>query len=167
MVRTRPKLKKWRQAQKVSELYWWHQLSLTEACRQAGVSKATYYRWLNRWPDVAADYERVRKIRYDRTADDRFDYDVRRFLGYSLPGWLHRTREITPRKVFHPCAHVERWKGVMVTRHGHKPSKVHYAIKAVFEQDPELAARIGLTLGSIQIVHVRINPDGTETRFTP
>ena len=165
-MRTRPKLKKWRKAMSVSWFLTWRQMSLTDACRAAGVSKATYYRWLQRWPDVAADYEKARQLRWSLADDVRLSYEMRRFLRLPLPpvSASEIPREINPRKVFHPCAHVEAWRGVKVTRHGLKPFKIHYAIKAVFEQAPELAARVGLTLGSIQIVHVRKNPDGSETR---
>jgi len=148
MASARSNQRKRRQAQKVAELYWWKQLSITEACRQAGVSKATYYRWLRRWPEVAADYERARAIRWRMIDDRRFEIDARRLLRWPALPAHDIPREISPRKVFHPCAHVKEWNGVKVTRHGR--SEVFSVKQRVFDEDQSLFRVAGLTLGSTQ-----------------
>ena len=147
-MRTRPKLKKWRKAQEVCRFVTWHQMSLTAACRAAGVSKATYYRWLRRWPDVAADYEKARALRWSLVDDIRFESDARRFLKWPPIANCRTPREISPRKVFHPCAHVKEWKGVKVTGHGFW--SVYSVKRQVLESDPDLFRVAGLTLGSTQ-----------------
>ena len=147
-MRARPKLKKWRKALSVSWFLTWRQMSLTDACRAAGVSKATYYRWLQRWPDVAADYERARALRWSLVDDIRFESDARRFLKWPPIVNCRTPREISPRKVFHPCAHVREWKGVKVTKQG--LPEVYFVKQQVLESDPDLFRVAGLTLGSIQ-----------------
>lgn len=147
-MRTRPKLKKWRKAQRVCLFVTWHQMSLTDACREAGVSKATYYRWLQRWPEVAADYEKARALRWSLIDEKRFEIEARRFLGFPPIATWQNPREISPRKVFHPCAHVREWKGVKVTKHG--LWSVYSVKRQVLESDPDLFREAGLTLGSTQ-----------------
>lgn len=147
-MRTRPKLKKWRKALAVSGFLTWQQMSLTDACRAAGVSKATYYRWLHRWPDVAADYERARALRWTLVDEERFEIEARRFLRWPRIATYENPREISPRKVFHPCAHVKEWKGVKVTRHG--LAGVYITKLRVLQADPDLFRVAGLTLGSTQ-----------------
>lgn len=68
--------------------------NVTRAAAIVGVSRRIHYVWLDRDPEYALEFERVRERAYDLLRDEA----VRRAMGYSVPVYHHGVKVGTRKK---------------------------------------------------------------------
>lgn len=95
-------------------------MTTREACEFVGVSRASFFRWVAKYPEVASLYERARKNRHEAIRRARWSKGALCFFPHRRAEArepLPSGKLIRPRRVYHPEAHFQEWDGVSVTDH--------------------------------------------------